>query len=187
MLDPKLKECQALILALTREVAQHIQKVVLELGGCMDSLVTSGGPLPYPRFAIASGSLFAVAINLAQTTRLASRLHHPKQWNATFNMMLFNSMNACLVIPVKVGSWCVWHMETNVKLIPHDNDLWRESVMKNEVKSISYPDMCVFFWCFMFFFLGTCFNEKSQFSGYYESCVVFWPFFSTFFLCLERA
>ena len=130
MLDPKLKECQALILAPTHEVAQDIQKVELELGDCMDSLVTSGGPLPYSRFAIASGSLFAVAINLAHTTRLVSRLHHPKQSIATFNMLLVNSTNACLVVPVKVGS-CVWHMETNVKLIPHDNDCNdRESVMK---------------------------------------------------------
>jgi translation initiation factor 4A len=35
-LDPKLKECQALILAPTRELAQQIQKVVLALGDYMD-------------------------------------------------------------------------------------------------------------------------------------------------------
>ena len=38
-LDPKLKECQALILAPTRELAQQIQKVVLALGDYMDIAV----------------------------------------------------------------------------------------------------------------------------------------------------
>jgi translation initiation factor 4A len=35
-LDPKLRECQSLILAPTRELAQQIQKVVLALGDYMD-------------------------------------------------------------------------------------------------------------------------------------------------------
>jgi len=38
-LDPKLKDCQALILAPTRELAQQIQKVVLALGDYMDIAV----------------------------------------------------------------------------------------------------------------------------------------------------
>jgi len=38
-IDPKLKECQALILAPTRELAQQIQKVVLALGDYMDIAV----------------------------------------------------------------------------------------------------------------------------------------------------
>jgi len=38
-LDPKLRECQSLILAPTRELAQQIQKVVIALGDYMDVLV----------------------------------------------------------------------------------------------------------------------------------------------------
>ena len=38
-LDPKLKQCQALILAPTRELAQQIQKVVIALGDYMDIAV----------------------------------------------------------------------------------------------------------------------------------------------------
>lgn len=38
-IDPKVKECQALILAPTRELAQQIQKVVLALGDYMDVAV----------------------------------------------------------------------------------------------------------------------------------------------------
>lgn len=38
-LDPKLKDCQALILAPTRELAQQIQKVVLALGDYMEIAV----------------------------------------------------------------------------------------------------------------------------------------------------
>merc|ERR1712194_322295 len=42
-LDPKLRECQSLILAPTRELAQQIQKVVIALGDYMDLQVHACG------------------------------------------------------------------------------------------------------------------------------------------------
>lgn len=85
-LDPKLRQCQSLILAPTRELAQQIQKVVLALGDYMDVAVHAcvGGTAVRDDMRILSAGVHVVVGTPGRVydmiNRRALRLDHIKQF-----------------------------------------------------------------------------------------------------------